>query len=325
MQIVLISDIPQFEAVRSAYETVYAADPHAQVYRSWMWLRGWFEMAPDSWVVLGVRADAASPYVAFLPLIMRGPRIFGFRPIRLLHMGGRPLAWNTGFVCLPESEAQALMALATYVDRHIGWDSFLLEYTSDPRLDIFLGYFPAKNFEVKVEPSLPAVTIALPGSWEQYLRDCLGPSTRRNLTHDTRRIEHRNDMYLTQAQGGSIESDLEVLLTMWQWRWGPKPMAHWERRMLRHCFEHDTLRLTVLWHNTTPVAAVSGILDRPKKIFYAYMTAYDATYAKLSPGAVLLGYAIRWAIENGFHVFDLMLGADPYKLTFGAQSTPRGA
>jgi CelD/BcsL family acetyltransferase involved in cellulose biosynthesis len=319
MQVERVSALERFDALRSEYEAVYVADPHASVFLSWDWLRGWFTFAPYPWMVLAAKTDDGAPPSAFLPLILRGPQWLRLRPIRQLLMGGRPLAWYTGFVCCPSDEAHALAAFAHYVDRCLEWDQFALEYVVDPRLKTFLDRFDRTRFAIASHESWPSLGIPLPSTWEGYLAECMGPKSRETLRHDTRHIEQHSGLRCMQAQPDTLDRALDALLELWQWRWGPKRHASWERRILRHCFENDRLWLSVLWDGALPVAAVAAIIDRTKQTCHSYMTGYDSRYAALSPGTVVFGYQIRQAIEQGFRTYDFLLGADPYKLALGAK------
>ena len=89
--------------------------------------------------------------------------------------------------------------------------------------------------------------------------------------------------------------------------------------MLHHYFEHQCLCLSVLWDDTTPVAALAGCIDQVKKTFYAYIVGYNPEYAKLSPGRVMFGYSIQYAIENGFQIYDFLRGVEQYKLSLGSK------
>lgn len=319
MEVIRITTLREFDALKTEYEAVYAADPHAQFFLSWTWLRGWFELTPYAWSVLAVRETTSSACVAFLPLMTRGLRVFGIHLIRLLKMGGRPLSWYTGFVCLPEFEVEALPLLASHIDKHMAWDRFDLDFVADSRLNLFLDYFASARFMVQSEDTVPSMQIALPPTWPQYLAECVGATTRRNIRQRERRIERRNDLRREVAQADSVDADIDALLGLWQWRWGPKPFASWERSMLRHCFAHDCLRLTVLWHGATPVSAVACIIDQTHKTMYAYIVGYEARYAELSAGGALFDESIRHAIENGFRVYDFLVGSEGYKFSFGGQ------
>ena len=104
-------------------------------------------------------------------------------------------------------------------------------------------------------------------------------------------------------------------------RWGAKVGSFLDRfsAIFRRCFESDCLWLVVLWDGVTPIATDAAFVDRQRKVFSAYLGGWDERFAKFSPGDVLMGYNIRYAIENGFQVFDFLRGAEDYKLSFGAE------
>jgi CelD/BcsL family acetyltransferase involved in cellulose biosynthesis len=319
MQVSVIDNFHRFDELKANWETVYLADPHAQIFASWMWFRGWFEMTPYAWFVLAVRTDETSPYVAFFPLVVRGLSIHGFSPVRVLHMGGRPLAASTGFLCLPGYEEQALATLARYIRQKIGWDRFEMEDVLDSRLDLFLSYFPQEEFNVQKKNSMPSLYVPLPDNWDQYLEDFLGSKTRRNLRRSLKKINELKRFHVGRVQAENLDRNIEVLLAFWQQRWGPKRMTSWHHSMLHHLFENHCLWLTVFWDDTTPVAASSAFLDHQKKTFYGHIICHNPKYAKLSPGTAMIGYSIQHAIENGFQIYDFSLGGDAYKSAFGAK------
>lgn len=318
MQINRIDDLAQFDQLRKMWESVYVADPHAHFFVSWTWLRGWFEITPFSWFVLAVQPDNESPYVAFFPLNMRVLKTGKFNLIRELRMGGKPLGGYTGLLCLPEYEQEAIIALANYLQES-DWDSFQMEHTLDPRLDCLLKGLPADKFDVRLIDCFPSSYIPLPNTWEQYMHDTLGSRTRRNLRRSLRQTDSHNEFYATCAQDNSVERDIEVLLTLWQQRWGSNPKAYWLRSIFRYLYENRCLWLGVLWDEQIPMAALAGILDQQKKDFYAFIMGRNTNYLKQSPGKVMFWKSIQYAIENGCHVYDLIMGGDDYKVTLGAR------
>lgn len=317
MEIRRINSIEEFDQLKTNWESVYAADPHAHIFVSWMWLRGWLAMAPYAWFVLALRPDKQSPYVAFFPLIMRGPRIYQFRPIRTLHMGGQPIATYTGFVCLPEYEEEALEAFAYHIQRQLGWDRFEMEAVLDPRLDAFLKCFPQEEFDIRRTYGMPGLYIPLPDTWDDYLQQFLGSGTRQSLKRRIRQVKRLDKFSTTQVQADNVEMNIELLLTLWQKRWGPKPTARWRRRMLHYFFDNNNLWLTALWSGTIPIAALVALLDRQKKTFTYYISGFNERFAKISPGRVMVAHSIRCAIEDGFQVYDFLTGTADYKLSFG--------
>ncbi len=321
MQISRIANIQQFDQLKTDWEAVYSADPHAHIFVSWMWLRGWLDITPFTWIVLAMRPDEASPYVAFFPLNLRFLRVSKFSLIRELRMGGKPLGGYTGFVCLPEYEEKAMGIFAAYVQQQLGWDSFQMEHVLDSRLDLFLKCFPPEKFDIRQVSRSPSTYIPLPDTFDQYLQDCLNIKTRQNLTRHTRQVENHRAIRAIHVQEDNLASQITAAQMLSQLRWGPRPehILNWESSMLRYCFEHNCLWLATLWDGITPVSARVALVDRKKKTVYDFFTGYDAKYARLSPGTVVLGYNIRDAIENKFHVYDFLMGGDDYKFALGAR------
>ncbi len=55
-----------------------------------------------------------------------------------------------------------------------------------------------------------------------------------------------------------------------------------------------------------------------QKTIYIYNSGIHSELQYFSPGWVLLGYLIQWAIENSRIVVDFMRGDESYKYKFGA-------
>jgi CelD/BcsL family acetyltransferase involved in cellulose biosynthesis len=55
-----------------------------------------------------------------------------------------------------------------------------------------------------------------------------------------------------------------------------------------------------------------------------YNSVFDPTLRMLAPGMVLVGELIEQAANEGFEVFDLLRGDEPYKYRFGAMDRPLG-
>lgn len=314
IQINLIDDICQFDKLQAEWNAVYAADPHTTIFVSWAWLRGWCETTLDRWLVLAARPDDTSPAVAFLALSAETTS-------RRLHMGGNPWADHTGFVCLPEYEEEAIEALATFVQKQLRWDNFNMRDVHDPRLDLFIGHFSTRRFIVQKNAGISCPYIPLPNSWEQYLQDFVGSRTRKNLRRFTRLIEGLNGFRTTQARADNLAHHIDTLLMLYQMRWGEKPKEALDRfRFIFHrCFENDCLWLSILWDADTPVVATVAFVDRHKKVLADYIGGWDDQFTRLSPGSVMTGYSIQYAIENGFREFDFLRGDESYKLSFGAK------
>ena len=61
------------------------------------------------------------------------------------------------------------------------------------------------------------------------------------------------------------------------------------------------------------------LLDPVNSIYTAYCTSFNRDYNKISPGFLLVANSINDAIGLNYQHFDLTVGSDPYKLSFGPE------
>ncbi len=319
LQLTRIDTLAELDAIRPEWERVYAADPSANLFVSWAWLRSLLAVAPGPWQVLVARETGDGQPVAFCPLNGSQLGEHNGSP-RELRLGGSPWADYTGLVCQPGLEDQACAAFARGLRRDNSFEDLLLANVIDPRLDRFTEHLAAQGFQVCDVRQMAGPYMALPDSWDVYLRDGLAARTRESLRRRIRQVESLPGYRLTRGQDENLNEHIEVLLTLWQGRWGAKPAA--ELALLRGLFEgcgaRGCLWLGVLWAGETPVAALVAFVDRPRGTFAFSKAGYNPAYARLSPGRVMLAHSIRWAIESGFQVYDFLLGGEDYKCSFGA-------
>src|SRR5205085_509509 len=79
----------------------------------------------------------------------------------------------------------------------------------------------------------------------------------------------------------------------------------------------DLLRLYAL-RSGGEIVAVQYNLRRDGRVYY-YLSGFDPAYARDSPGAALLAFAIRSAIEEGATTFDFLRNREEFKYQWGAR------
>ena len=244
------------------------------------------------------------------------------RTFRKLFFGcaGHPGADSTGFVCLPQYVEKAIPAFASFIQRNIKWDIFEMRSVFDPRLDLFLKCFLHIDFYVQEDKSNSCPHIMLPHKWDQYLNDFLSKNTREKLKYYTRKIEGIRDFRVTHAEEDTLETQIEALLSLLQKRFGQRAedILNRYRAIFRRCFESDCLLLTIFWDGTMPIAGEAAFVDQKKKIISNFKKAFNDEFADFRPGHVMTGHVIRYAIENGFRIYDFGEGDEKYKFSFGA-------
>lgn len=319
MHVSVINDIEQFEKLKEVWDAIYSKDSHTTIFVSWGWIRGWIDTRSYDWSIIALQPDTNAPYVAFMPVGMRLFQRGRFRSLKKLVIGGDPWSDNTGFVCLPEYMEKAIPAFVTFIQNHIKWNYFDMRNVADSRLALFLKYFPEKNYEIKEINHTSCPYINLPDTWDLYLKDFLSFNTRKNMKYYTGKVERLKGFRVTHVQADNLADQTETLLTLWQARWGNKSeeVLNSYRILFKRCFENNSLFLTTLWDGTIPIAGEAAFLDQGKKTIISYTKAFNSIFSDLRPGNVMTGYSIRYAIENGYRIYDFGAGCESYKYIFG--------
>jgi CelD/BcsL family acetyltransferase involved in cellulose biosynthesis len=166
-------------------------------------------------------------------------------------------------------------------------------------------------------------------SWETYL-DSLGSAHRYNFRRRLRNLYKRHDVSFVQARDEAQRRDmLRTLITLHQKRWNglSQPGAfdtpdlvcfhdEWSRLAL----QRGWLRLYLLSLDGLPAASLYGL--RSGDVFYFYQSGFDPAYAKSSVGMIVLGLAIKSAVEEGVHEYDLLHGDESYKFKWATGTRP---
>jgi CelD/BcsL family acetyltransferase involved in cellulose biosynthesis len=180
------------------------------------------------------------------------------------------------------------------------------------------------HFEYDAQTNLTqgaSLLLALPDRWETYFAG-LSKSLRYDLRGMVRKPE---ELRITLETG---ERGLEILTALhrerWRARWLPGAFTP---AILR--FHQVWLRNTgpthaefpVLWRKNEPVGALYLMRIGDRVCFY--QAGFHPAAKSISPGSVLVGDAIRRAIQDGSSTFDFLRGDEPYKRRWKPNATIR--
>ncbi len=165
----------------------------------------------------------------------------------------------------------------------------------------------------------------LPMRYEKYLQDQVEKKQRHEIRRKQRRAEREAvcGFHLVGPQH-TLEAELDDFVALQRASRADKAdfmtpqMRRFFLAIARRMLEADMLRLLFLTLDGEKAATLFAFeYDRR---FWLYNSGYDPdSHAQLSPGWVLLSYAIQYAIASGCRVFDFMQGDEEYKYRFGAQ------
>ncbi|MGR3272259.1 GNAT family N-acetyltransferase [Thalassococcus profundi] len=327
-----------FEALRPAWNALFARDPEATLFLSWAWLAEGLSENPRRWRIFVARnPHQLSQIVAVLPLRLR---VHWSREReefttecdaagRLLHS-----LW-TGLLCDPDWEEAAMPALARAVAQ-TPWTELSLRYVrSTRRAEAFAAAFDPAEFRLSwktytvnagATDNLVAPRLVLPLSFETWLQTAPSRGVQDLIRRTRRRYLDSGRWTLTRSDADTHERDREALLALWVAERGVKSgsdeaqaLAEGFRSRLDLARRLGCLDLSVLWDGDTPVGAVAHLLDHDMDRMHLLLMGRDPGDAPGAPELILIPESIRWGIDQGFDRYEFGAGDQPWKFAFGAQ------
>ena len=335
MRVEIIEGNEAIERLRPAWDAIYDADPEAQHFLSWSWLKAYLAPWRADTFILAARPDTeGAGYVALLPLRLRTKERGNAEFVNEINLAGNYISDYAGFLCRPGYEEQALPALAAKVQQ-LNWRRLRLENFSatERRVELFMSGFSPDTF-VTTQPSLvnpdgtdnsicPSVT--LPEDWDRFLETKTSSNTRQKIRRFLRQVEGSDAYRVTHANAETFVRDIDIMLTLWTQRWAGQKgkrlqaILNADRRALQQAFAAGTLFMPMLWHGDRPICAFAFLVDDRKKTYNFYIGGRDESFKGPPIGLVLHAYAIRHAIANGMTKYDFLRGNEPYKYSFGCE------
>lgn len=157
-------------------------------------------------------------------------------------------------------------------------------------------------------------------SWPQYL-ESLGSQHRYSFNRRWRQLHRGFDVCLETAETAEqTRSFTEIVIAQHNQRWNKRGgsdafhtagLVAFHREFTPIAFRRGWLRLFVLRLNGRPAASLYGLFYN--RVFYFYQSGFDPEFGKYSVGMVLMGLAIKSAIEAGAREYDFLHGDESYK------------
>lgn len=291
--------------------------------KTWWETRGGGEWADTAQLAI-VTARQEGRLVGIAPLFKAG---WEGRPSLLL-LGSIEISDYLDFIARPGDLAPFIDALLPFLRDQMnglsGWERIDLYNVleSSPALPVLQQSAQNCGWQYRHEPFRPAMSISLPDDWEIYLA-----GIDKKQRHEIRRKMRR--AYSGDAQVSfvishdplNIDADIDAFLHLMELdsekaRFLTPPMRENFRQTMRCAFDENCLLLAFLEINGQKAAAYLSFdyLDQ----LWVYNSGINFDFMEFSPGWVLLGELLKWAIENGKKTFDFMRGDEDYKIRFGA-------
>ena len=157
-------------------------------------------------------------------------------------------------------------------------------------------------------------------SWESYLSS-LSSSQRYSFNRKLRSLQKSFKVQLDviKLEAGA-QRGLDLVIELHQKRWRSRRSSEafqtaavtaFHQEFVTLAAKRGWLRLIILRLNKIATAAIYGL--HYGSTFYFYQSGLDPAYSKHSVGLVVMGLAIKQAIEDGAFEYDLLHGEEEYK------------
>jgi CelD/BcsL family acetyltransferase involved in cellulose biosynthesis len=294
-----IEEIPDLEALRSEWSDLCDRSPRVTPFQRPEWLIPWVRAFPpgEPWV-LAVRKEGR--LIALAPFL-----VYPNEGKRTVAFCGGGVSDYCDVVTDPDGEDEAVSALLAHLTAHRErWDMADFEPLpgDSPLLRISQGSIETRD----VCPGLD-----LPDQVED-LGSVIPTRQLANLRKYRRKAEALGELRL---QRGPWEETLEILLRFHAARRGESDVHGFHYEVAAGFHARGALGMYLLCLDGDPLAGLYGFRERDT--FYCYMQGFEERWAKLSPGAMVVGAVIEEVIRQGARRIDFLRGREPYKYWWG--------
>ena len=331
-QLETIEDTAGLDRLRPEWDALLEASDTDGLFLTPEWLFTWWKHLGDGHRLRVVTVRAGGELVAVAPFVVRPARLDrqpSFRCLELLGSGEVGSDY-LDVIVRRGHEAQAVGALADGLasGREV---VALRRLRRSPCFAATLASALARSGWTVVDGDDESSRFIRFGgaSFAGYLAG-LGSAHRQAFRRKLRGLERRHRVELERVDGeAGRPAGMAALVALHQERWrglarseafSRPELVSFHEEMSRLALTRGWLRLFLLRVDGAPVAALHGY--RYRDVFYYYQSGYDPAFARHSVGLVLLGLAIRSAIEEGVVEFDLLHGEERYKRHWARQARP---
>ena len=329
MDVRIIDDEAGFASMSSEWNTLLEAARRGGPFLRHEWLLAWwraFGREDDRLMLFTCRDASTGELIGVLPCYETSAGVVAHaRVVRLLgdgHVGSTGL----GAFMHPSREQEAaerlVEELAAQRTRHDVFDLRLID-TGSPFFDLACE-MGGRSARVSLDCHVSA-RIDLPATWALYLAEKAGKRPRRAAGHGRRQLEKAGATVEMVREACELAAAIEDMLRLWEVRMkdvvGPRFCASPECRaffseVLGSLLSQGRLRLRFMVIDGDRIAV--DLAFRYRDTTSAVLTGFDPQWSRLSVSNVLCTYVVEGAIDEGCAALDLGLGAQPYKLEWGA-------
>jgi CelD/BcsL family acetyltransferase involved in cellulose biosynthesis len=313
-----VEDAASLAALEPEWQALAAANPASTPFQSFEWCATWWKHHGKGklWVLVARDNGVA---VGLMPLVITRYRSAPLRQVRWM---GAPLSDYQELIGPPADAARCATAFLAHLHAHRArWD--VCDF-NDLRDGGALAATPHEQLRTAIVFHRMCPVVPLEATWETFVKS-LGKNMRANVGRRRRQLEKAYRAEFDLAAPETVQAAMEDLFRLHNTRWqkrgasgafaGPKIQA-FHHEVARKFLARGWLRLHRLRLDGETKAAFYCFHQGART--YYYLSGFDLSVSKFSPGNVLMAEAIGRAIADGAREFDLLRGDETYKYAWKA-------
>ncbi|HYR92455.1 MAG TPA: GNAT family N-acetyltransferase [Terriglobia bacterium] len=322
MNVERIETAGRFAELREEWNNLLERSASDCVFLTHEWLHTWWKHLADGrrLSILACREDGN--LVGIMPVAVRDAQYTRMMPRALEFLGSGVIGSDyLDAIMLPGHEREVMRAFGDQLNQsNLMLHLSQLKRGSSAALEL-AEQLQRRRWTVAETKINVCPFISLAGlDWDGYLAT-RSSSQRYNFNRRLRQLMKGSEMRLECVQSpGEAQTGLDVLIALHRKRWGARGSSEafqtdavvaFHREFVERAAGRGWLRLMILRLGNQPVAALYGL--RYGERFYFYQSGFDPAYSKQSVGLVVMGLAIKAAIEEGVSEYDFLHGDEEYK------------
>ena len=323
IRVTLHQDPSVFDTLAHDWAALLDRSPNDILFLTPTYQRTWWKhLGKDELLVLAAYADGSLVGVVPLFAVDEDGR-------RVLHIVG--CVEVSDYLDLVAAEGREEEVLAAFLDflsssESPPWDALDLcnIHEGSPTLDLLPELARGRGWRVQTEVQEVCPVVDLPDSWGDYL-DALDGKDRRELRRKLRKAEAYDELnwYFVRPDDDLAQAAEDFLALMGKSlpekdEFLTPQMEDFFYDLIRVTAEAGWLQLSFLELRGQKLASYLNFLYDDHILSYNSGLDWE-TAPRLGAGAVLTGYLIQHAIEEGRDAYDFLRGDEQYKYRYGAE------
>ena len=323
----LISSLAEWESLSSEWDNLLAATKNASIFNAHYFLTSWWKSRKLNFekLMILLMHDRQGDLVGIAPLLYGWYMQLCF-PLRTVSFMYDDSFMDRPQFIFPNQKDELMEALFQYfLWNRKNWDTIELteQVVGASYKDILSRSFQdASEYRIDVLRQSFAPFLIFDSekkTWDNYLTTRTKKhrkkwrylNNRINKIGKIRVTRHENSDDLSTAfdhfkaiEKKSWKKNTDAKISNWHYKF--------YKQFNKASDQENKILCVLLWLEDQPIAGIIGL--KTSRNYAALHTSFDRAYGKFSPGFLISGFDIQWAIENGIYEYDLMSGWPSDKL-----------